>query len=176
MSTKGRVILFDLDVKEGATHSDMDSTHEYWMARALEMAEKAKYLGEIPVGAVIVQDGQLISEAFNEKEQNADATAHAEVLAIQRASQKLGRWRLSGCIMYVTLEPCLMCLGAVVSARLDGLIYGALDKKAGAIESTYKFSETTHFNHYPKLISGVMAEESGKIIKDFFKELREKKS
>lgn len=150
--------------------------HEYWMARALEMADKARYLGEIPVGAVIVQGGQLISEAFNEKEQNTDATAHAEILAIQRASQKLGRWRLSDCIMYVTLEPCLMCMGAIVSARLDGLIYGALDKKAGAVESTYKFSETTHFNHYPKLTSGVMAEQSGLVIKEFFKDLRIKKS
>lgn len=149
---------------------------EYWMARALEMAEKAKYLGEIPVGAVIVQGDQLVSEAFNEKEQNFDSTAHAEVLVIQRASKELGRWRLSGCTMYVTLEPCLMCLGAIISARVDRLVYGALDKKAGAVESTYKLSETTHFNHYPKLTSGVLGEKSGIIIKEFFHDLRQKKS
>ncbi len=153
----------------------MDINHEYWMARALEMAEKAKYLGEIPVGAVIVENGQLISEAFNEKEQNADATAHAEVLAIQRASEKLGRWRLSGCTMYVTLEPCFMCLGAIISARLDHVVYGALDKKAGAVESTYQLSKTTHFNHYPELTAGVLADKSSVIIKDFFRDLRDKK-
>lgn len=171
--------MFCLTLNWGdATHGDMNmemNSDEYWMARALEMAEKAKYLGEIPVGAVIVQDGQLISEAFNEKEQNHDSTAHAEVLAIQRASQKLGRWRLSGCTMYVTLEPCLMCLGAVVASRVDRLVYGALDKKAGAVESTYKFSETTHFNHYPKLTSGILAEQSSIIIKEFFHDLRTKK-
>ena len=148
---------------------------EYWMARALEMAEKAKYLGEIPVGCVIVENGQLVSEAYNEKEQNTDSTAHAEILAIQRASKKLERWRLSGCTMYVTLEPCLMCLGAVVASRVDRLVYGALDKKAGAVESTYKFSETTHFNHYPKLTSGVLGEKSSLIIKDFFQILRSAK-
>lgn len=148
---------------------------EYWMARALEMAEKAKYLGEIPVGAVITLDNHLIADAHNEKEQNSDATAHAEILVIQRASKELGRWRLKDCTMYVTLEPCLMCLGAVISARLDRLVYGALDKKAGAVESTYKFSETTHFNHYPKLTSGVLAEKSGLIIKEFFHELRTRK-
>lgn len=148
---------------------------DYWMARALEMAQKAKYLGEIPVGAVITLDNRLIAEAHNEKEQNSDATAHAEVLVIQRASKELGRWRLKDCTMYVTLEPCLMCLGAVISARLDRLVYGALDKKAGAVESTYKFSETTHFNHYPKLTSGVLAEKSGVIIKEFFQELRSRK-
>lgn len=148
---------------------------EYWMARAFEMAEKAKYLGEIPVGAVIIRDDQLVSEAYNEKEQNSDSTAHAEVLAIQRASKELGRWRLSGCTMYVTLEPCLMCLGAVISSRVDRLVYGALDKKAGAVESTYKFSETTHFNHYPKLTSGVLGEKSSILIKDFFHELRQRK-
>jgi tRNA(adenine34) deaminase len=148
---------------------------EYWMARALEMAEKAKYLGEIPVGAVITLDNRLIAEAHNEKEQNSDATAHAEVLVIQRASKELGRWRLKDCTMYVTLEPCLMCLGAVISARLDRLVYGALDKKAGAVESTYKLSETTHFNHYPKLTSGVLSDKSGLVIKQFFQELRERK-
>jgi len=155
--------------------SFLDNSDEYWMARALEMAERAKYLGEIPVGAVITLDNRLIAEAHNEKEQNSDATAHAEVLVIQRASKELGRWRLKDCTMYVTLEPCLMCLGAVISARLDRLVYGALDKKAGAVESTYKFSETTHFNHYPKLTSGVLADKSGLIIKEFFHELRNRK-
>jgi tRNA(adenine34) deaminase len=154
----------------------MDNVDEYWMTRALELASMAKYIGEIPVGAVITLGSQLVSEAHNEKEQNSDATAHAEVLAIQRASKSLGRWRLKDCTLYVTLEPCLMCVGAVISARLDRLVYGALDKKAGAVESTYKLSDTTHFNHYPKLTSGVLAEKSGLIIKEFFQDLRLKKS
>lgn len=155
---------------------ESNENDEYWMARALEMAEKAKYLGEIPVGAVIVENNQLVAEAYNEKEQNFDSTAHAEVLAIQRASKALGKWRLSGCTMYVTLEPCLMCLGAVISSRVDRLVYGALDKKAGAVESTYKFAETTHFNHYPKLSSGVLGEKSSLIIKEFFQDLRSRKN
>ncbi|MES2770238.1 MAG: tRNA adenosine(34) deaminase TadA [Bdellovibrionota bacterium] len=155
---------------------ELDQRDEYWMARALEMAEKAKYLGEIPVGAVIISGDQLVAEAYNEKEQNADSTAHAEVLVIQRASKELKRWRLSECTMYVTLEPCLMCLGAVISSRVDRLVYGALDKKAGAVESIYKFAETTHFNHYPKLTSGVLADQSSQLIKNFFLELRNKKS
>ena len=154
---------------------ELNQRDEYWMARALEMAEKAKYLGEIPVGAVITLGDQLVAEAYNEKEQNTDSTAHAEVLVIQRASKELGRWRLSECTMYVTLEPCLMCLGAVISSRVDRLVYGALDKKAGAVESTYKLSETTHFNHYPKLTAGVLADKSSVIIKEFFHELRQRK-
>jgi tRNA(adenine34) deaminase len=154
---------------------DFSQTDEYWMSRALEMAQQAKHIGEIPVGVVIISDGQIVSEAFNEKEQNADATAHAEILAIQRASKRMGRWRLHGCTMYVTLEPCLMCLGAIISARLDRLVYGALDKKAGAVESTYNLSETNHFNHYPKLASGVLSQECSHIIKNFFEELRLKK-
>jgi tRNA(adenine34) deaminase len=151
-------------------------TDEYWMARALELAQMARYIGEIPVGAVVTLGSQLVAEAHNEKEQNSDATAHAEVLAIQRASKSLGRWRLKDCTLYVTLEPCLMCVGAVISARLDRLVYGALDKKAGAVESTFKLSDTTHFNHYPQLTSGILAEQSGKIIKEFFQELRIRKS
>lgn len=152
------------------------NTDEYWMARALELANMARHIGEIPVGAVITMNGQLVAEAYNEKEKNSDATAHAEILVIQRASESLGRWRLKDCTMYVTLEPCLMCLGGVISARLDRLVYGALDKKAGAVESTYKFLETTHFNHYPKVTSGVLADKSSLVIKEFFQELRTRKS
>src|SRR5687767_8405910 len=131
----------------------------YWMRRALELAEQAKYLQEIPVGAVITLDNQIVAEAFNEKEQKTDSTAHAEILAIQRASQRLGRWRLNDCTLYVTLEPCFMCVGAVISARIGRLVYGTPDLKAGAVESTYKLSETKHFNHYPKIESGTLREE-----------------
>lgn len=153
-------------------------SNEYWMARALELAQQAKYQGEIPIGAVIVQKSesgyydQIIAESFNKKEQNTDATAHAEILAIQEASQRLGRWRLSDCNLYVTLEPCLMCLGAIVAARFDRLVFGAWDKKAGAVISTYNFEKTTHFNHYPKIQAGLLEQECSQILKDFFEELR----
>lgn len=148
----------------------------YWMRRALELAEQAKYLQEIPVGAIIICDNQIIAEAFNEKERKTDATAHAEVLAIQRASQRLGRWRLSDCTLYVTLEPCFMCVGAVISSRIGRLVYGTPDSKAGAVESTYKLLETKHFNHYPKVESGPLKEECSQLLKDFFQNLRAMKS
>jgi tRNA(adenine34) deaminase len=157
------------------TNFCMTNIDEYWMERALEMAARARHLGEIPVGAVVALGDRLISEAYNEKEQNFDSTAHAEILAIQRAGKELGQWRLKDCTLYVTLEPCLMCVGAVIASRVDRLVYGALDKKAGAVESTFKLAETTHFNHYPKISSGVLAEKSGLIIKEFFQELRLKK-
>lgn len=148
----------------------------YWMRRALELAEQAKYLQEIPVGAIVICDNQIISEAFNEKERKTDATAHAEVLAIQRASQRLGRWRLSDCTLYVTLEPCFMCVGAIISSRIGRLVYGTPDSKAGAVESTYKLLETKHFNHYPKVDSGLLKDECALLLKDFFHNLRAMKS
>lgn len=144
----------------------------YWMRRALELAQAAKYKQEIPVGAMVILDGQIVSEAHNEKETHQDSTQHAEILAIQRASQRLGRWRLNDCTLYVTLEPCLMCVGAIVNSRLGRLVYGARDEKAGAVESTYKLQETKHFNHYPKIESGLLSDECSLILKDFFQELR----
>ena len=144
----------------------------YWMRRALELAQIGKYAGEIPVGAVIVLGDQLISEAHNEKETLFDATAHAEILAIKRASESLKRWRLSDCTLYVTLEPCHMCTGAIISSRIGRLVYGATDIKAGGIESTYQLKNTKHFNHYPNMTSGILQDECSQVLKDFFQELR----
>ncbi len=160
-------------------------TDEYWMQRALEMAQRGAHIGEIPVGAVIIrartepqeltQSAELITEAHNEKELQIDPTAHAEVLAIQRATKYLQNWRLTGCTLYVTLEPCIMCLGAIIAARFDRVVIGARDLKAGAIISTYKFLETTHFNHYPKIQMDILQEPCSEILKNFFQNLRQNK-
>src|SRR5262245_51046419 len=109
-----------------------------YMRKALELAAVAASKGEVPVGAVVVCDNQVIAEAYNEREGQPSALAHAELLALERATQKLGRWRLTGCTLYVTLEPCVMCAGALVQARVDRVVYGATDPKGGAVESLYK--------------------------------------
>jgi tRNA(adenine34) deaminase len=116
-----------------------------------------------------------LAEAHNEKEYTKDPTAHAEVLAIRRATQFLGNWRLSDCTLYVTLEPCIMCLGAIIAARFEKVVIGARDPKAGAIVSTYKFMETKHFNHYPRIELDVLADRSSEILKKFFQDLRNSK-
>ncbi len=149
----------------------------YWMERALELAQKGAHLGEIPVGAIITRGNELLVEAHNQKELDQDPTGHAEVLAIRKASAYLKNWRLSECTMYVTLEPCLMCVGAIVAARFERVVIGARDPKAGAIISTYNFLETKHFNHYPKIEMDVLADKSSELLKTFFQNLRlQKKS
>lgn len=150
------------------------------MKRALELAQKGAYLGEIPVGAVITRsvgrsEEELIAEAHNEKESLKDPIAHAEILAIQKACKALDSWRLKDCTLYVTLEPCFMCLGAIIASRLDRIVLGARDPKAGAIVSTYQLEETTHFNHYPRVELDVLEYESSTLLKNFFSNLRESK-
>lgn len=148
------------------------SQDEIWMRRALELAAASARLGEIPVGAVIVQENQLIAEAGNLKESNQDPLGHAEVIAIRRAAEKLGRWRLSGCTLYVTLEPCTMCAGAIIHARLDRVVYAAIDPKAGAIESLYKILADPRLNHSPVVDAGILRDEASTQLKSFFRELR----
>ena len=148
----------------------------YWMERALELAQEAAHLGEIPVGAVITRGDELLAEAYNEKETLQDPTGHAEILAIRRACERVRNWRLTGCTLYVTLEPCLMCVGAIVAARFDRVVIGARDPKAGAVVSTYNFLETTHYNHYPKMELDVLSDKSTDLLKTFFANLRKQKS
>lgn len=144
---------------------------ERYMRRALELAEKSGTLGEIPVGAVIVKDGEIISEGYNRREESKLATAHAEIVAIEAACKKLGGWRLSGCTLYVTLEPCPMCAGAIVNSRIDRVIYGLDDPKAGCLGSVLNVNSYP-FNHAFSVKSGVCAYESAKILKDFFEKKR----
>lgn len=146
--------------------------HIKYMKIALKEAQKAKELDEVPIGAVIVLNGKVIAKAHNLREKNQSATAHAEVLAINKACKKLNSWRLNDCVLYVTLEPCTMCVGASILSRVDGIVYGAKDPKGGSLGSLYDISLIKGFNHYPWTVSGVCEEESAALLKDFFKNKR----
>ena len=144
----------------------------FWMEKALKLAQRAALADEVPVGVIIVCGDEIVSEAHNLRESAARAVAHAEILAIDEACKKLGRWRLNDCTMYVTLEPCVMCAGALVNARLNRVVYGATDKKAGAVESLYQVLSDSRLNHQPEVIGGVLAEECGQILSNFFRAKR----
>lgn len=145
----------------------------HWMHQALLEAKKAAALGEIPVGAVIVRDNEVIARAHNRRELDQDAMAHAEVLCIQQACRVLNSWRLSGCTLYVTLEPCPMCSGAIINSRLDRVVYGAKDDKAGCAGSVADLF-VMPFNHTPVIRSGILEEECAAVLSDFFETLRKK--
>ena len=149
---------------------------EKFMKEALKEAKKAYDKLEVPVGAVIVKDGKIIARAHNLKETKKDTTKHAEMLAIEKASKKLDAWRLLDCEMYVTLEPCSMCAGAIINARIKKLYIGALDEKTGAAGSVLNLFEDYKFNHKVEVEKGIMKDECEKILKDFFKDLRRLKS
>ncbi|MDD4402826.1 MAG: tRNA adenosine(34) deaminase TadA [Desulfitobacteriaceae bacterium] len=142
--------------------------HEEYMKIALSLAQEAGEHGEIPVGAIVVVNGEIVAQGHNEKEMRGDATAHAEILALQRAAKKVGHWRLSDATMYVTLEPCSMCAGAMVQARLGNLVFGAYDPRAGAAGSVVDLLDHPAFNHRVIVKSGVLADECGQILKEFF--------
>jgi len=146
------------------------------MQMALEEAWKALRKGEVPVGAVVVQDEEVIARAHNRRETTRDPTAHAEILALRQAAQRLGTWRLEGATLYVTLEPCPMCAGAAVQARLKRLVYGAPDIRAGAVDSVLNLVEHPHFNHRVEVISGICEEECRLILQEFFAKLRREKA
>jgi len=145
---------------------------EFFMKEALKEAKKAYNKLEVPVGAVIVKDGKIIARAHNLKENKQDTTKHAEILAIQKASKKLKSWRLTDCEMYVTLEPCTMCAGAIIQARLGKLYIGTMDYKTGACGSVLNILEDYPFNHKVEYETGILKENCEKILQDFFKELR----
>ncbi len=148
---------------------------EKFMKIALKEAKKAYDKEEIPVGAVIVKDGKVVAKAHNLKEQKNDTTKHAEILAIQKASKKLDSWRLQDCEMYVTLEPCSMCAGALIQSRIKKVYIGTMDYKTGACGSVLNLLNDYKFNHYVEIETGILADECEKILKDFFKELRKNK-
>lgn len=141
------------------------------MAAALQMAKKAAKKDEVPVGAVIVYNGKVIAKAYNLRETKRSPLAHAEIIAIEKAARRLGGWRLSGCTLYVTLEPCPMCAGAIVNSRIDEVVFGAYDPKAGACGSLYNLAEG-RLNHTPGVIGGVMETECSSILKQYFKAKR----
>lgn len=146
--------------------------HEFFMNIAIEEAMKAAEIGEVPVGAVIVKDGEVIARGYNRVEIDNDATAHAELIAIKEASKKLGVWRLSGCTLYVTLEPCAMCAGAMVHSRINKLIVGTDDYKRGCAGTVIDLLNFEPFNHKVEVIKGVLAYKCSQILSGFFENLR----
>ncbi len=175
---------------EGATsHKDTDSfeenvpcigtdflcEEEQFMLEAYNEAKKAMAIGEVPVGAAIVKDGRIIALAHNLRESQSDATAHAEVLCIREASRALGGWNLHDCDLYVTLEPCPMCMGAAINARLSRVVFGAYDKKAGSAGSLINLSELP-YNHRPIIKGGVLENETAELLREFFAKLRIRKA
>ena len=147
-----------------------------FMKEAIKEAKKAYQKLEIPVGAVIVKDGKIISRGHNLKETKTDTTKHAEIIAIQKASKKLNAWRLIDCEMYVTLEPCAMCAGAIINSRIKKLYIGTMDEKTGAVGSVLNLFEDFTFNHKVEAEKGIMQDECKNMLKQFFKELRESKN
>lgn len=143
------------------------------MQEALREAQLALDEGELPVGCVIARNGEIIARGHNEREHTQDPTAHAEIVAMRRAARALGSWRLEGCAIYVTLEPCPMCAGAISQARLERLVYGAADERYGCAGSVYRIPEDPAFNHFCKSDGGLLAQECGDILKKFFKARRE---
>ncbi len=145
---------------------------ERWMTRAIDQARRAFDEDEVPVGAVVVHDGQIIGEGYNQRESLQDPTAHAEMIAITQASAALQSWRLIDCVLYVTLEPCPMCAGAIVQARLPTLVYGTTDPKAGACDSLYQITTDARLNHRVNVRSGVLRDACRSILQEFFAEQR----
>ena len=145
------------------------------MQLAFEQAQKAQTLGEVPIGAIVVApDGQVIGEGFNRRELDQDSTQHAEMIAIRQACLKLGTWRLIDCSLFVTLEPCPMCAGAIINSRIKNVYFGALDPKAGAAGSVVNLFEIAKFNHHPNVVRGLYREEASQMLKSFFKDIRRK--
>ena len=148
--------------------------HEGWMRWALKEAEKALSKGEVPVGAVVVCENRIVGKGYNQTETLQDPTAHAEMISISAAANTLHSWRLENCSLYVTLEPCAMCAGAIVLARIKKLVFGAIDPKTGACGSLRNIVQDYRLNHQVEVISGILAEESSELLKLFFQSLRKK--
>ena len=146
-----------------------------YMKEAIRQAKKARALEEVPIGCVIVSDGKIIARGYNRRNTDKNTLSHAELNAIRKASKKLGDWRLEGCTMYITLEPCQMCAGAIVQARVSRVVIGSMNPKAGCAGSVLNILQMDRFNHQVELTKGVLQEECSTMLSEFFKELREKK-
>ena len=153
----------------------LEHNDRYYMQEALEEAKKAAALGEVPIGAVIVYKNEIIARAHNLRETTQNALTHAESMAIQEACKKIGSWRLEETTLYVTLEPCPMCAGAILQSRIPRVVYGARDIKAGCVDSLYRLLNDARFNHECEVTEGILGDECGQILTDFFKALRERK-
>ena len=150
----------------------MGISHEQAMQVALQQAQLASESGDVPVGAVVVREGQIIAARHNEREATGDPTAHAEILALRDAATALGRWRLHDCTLVVTLEPCVMCAGALINARVETLVYATADLKGGATSSLYNVCSDPRLNHNPSVVHGIGERESSELLKQFFENIR----
>ncbi|MEH7181376.1 tRNA adenosine(34) deaminase TadA [Neobacillus vireti] len=148
---------------------------EYYMKEAIKEAKKAEALAEVPIGAIIVVDGRIISRAHNLRESNQSAVAHAELLAIEHACKETGSWRLENSTLFVTLEPCAMCSGAIILSRIERVVYGAADPKGGCAGTFMNLLQDERFNHQSEVTSGVLEAECGRLLTDFFRQLRERR-
>jgi tRNA(adenine34) deaminase len=148
---------------------------ELYMKEAIKEAKKAEALNEVPIGAIVVIDGKIISRAHNLRESKQSAVAHAEILAIEQACKLVGSWRLENASLYVTLEPCAMCSGAIILSRVKRVVYGATDPKGGCAGTFMNLLQDERFNHQSEVTSGVLEEECGQLLSDFFRQLREKR-
>ena len=145
---------------------------EKFMKEAIKQAKKAEAIGDVPIGCVIVHDGKIIARGYNKRNKDKTVLAHAELLAMKKACKKLGDWRLEDCTMYITLEPCQMCAGAIVQARIKRVVVGSMNPKAGCAGSVLNILQMKEFNHQVELVTGVLDEECSELLKDFFKKLR----
>jgi tRNA(adenine34) deaminase len=153
-----------------------DGNDERWMREALRQAETALEHDEVPIGCLVVHNGHVVGRAHNQRETLQDPTAHAEMIAITQAAEALSSWRLTGCTLYVTLEPCTMCAGAIILGRIDRLVYGARDPKAGAVESVFRVLDEKRLNHRVEVTCGVLGEACGEILSRFFRGKRAARS
>lgn len=167
------MVVTILNIEKGRDAS-LSNRDQAWMRLALEQAAEALLLGEVPVGAIAVLNGEIIGSGFNRKESDQDPTAHAEMIAIRQAVVHLSNWRLSGVTLYCTLEPCPMCAGAMIQARLSRLVYGAKDTRFGADGTIIDVLRQPGFNHQPAITTGVLAAEAGEMLQQFFRNLRNK--
>lgn len=165
-----------LNIQTGELSAEELAIHELWMREAIAEARKAESLGEVPIGAVVVRHGEIIGRGYNLRETTLDSTAHAEMVAIREASTALNSWRLLDCQLYVTLEPCPMCAGAMVQSRLPLTVYGTTDPKAGCAGTLMNLLEEPRFNHRTEVIQGVLQEECAELLTSFFRRLRQRPS
>jgi tRNA(adenine34) deaminase len=157
-----------------ALQSAPDERHEHWMREALRAADEARDRDEVPIGTCIVVDGELLAVAGNRTRTDCDPTAHAEIVALREAARKVGNYRLTEAVVYSTIEPCAMCAGALIQARVKGLVYGATDEKAGAVESHFHICDAEQLNHRVEIVKGVLEAECRALMQEFFKERRQK--
>src|SRR5437899_3178777 len=155
-----------------ALQSAPDERHEHWMRAALRAADEARDRDEVPIGTCIVADGELLAVAGNRTRSDCDPTAHAEIVALREAARKVGNYRLTDAVVYSTIEPCAMCAGALIQARVKGLVYGATDEKAGAVESHFHICDAEQLNHRVEIVKGVLESECRALMQEFFRDRR----